>query len=888
MRQLLFIFLLFPFFTNAQVITTYAGNGIAGDVLGNGGPAINAEIASPYGLNLDDTGNLLIGQVDMVRKVNTVTNIITTIAGSDTASSLGHGGDGGPAIAALMLEPWDICVDNENNYYIADRWYSEVRKVNIATGIIDTFAGNRLVGSIGDGGPAKNAELDDPIGVCFDKAQQYLYIADEYGHNVRRVDMLTGIIGTYAGIAGVSGYSGDGGPATEAHFSRLLSIRIDSAGNLYIGDWDNARIRKVDASTGVVTTFAGNGTVGYSGDGGLATAAMINAPAGITLDKCGNLYFTDQYNQRVRRIDVNTSIITTVAGNGIAGFSGDSGLAVNAELNYPTGLAIDSSGNLYITDFTNNRVRKVTIYNPQIIITAIPGDTVCNGTPVTFQSVVTGGGTVPSYQWFLDGSAVSGATISSYTYTPANGDSISCILASNSACVGTPLATSNTVYMVVTSGTITVPSVSITSVPSDTVCVGTSVTVTATATGGGTAPVYQWIKNGVTAGSGATYSYIPANGDSIRCVLTGSNPCTVPTSVSSNSIFMDVLPVTSSSVHISVSPSDTVCAGTSVTVTAIDTGGGTSSIYQWIKNGVAVGSGATYSYFPANGDSVRCVLTSSNPCTVPVSISSNTIIMDVLPVVTPSLHIVASPSDTLCGSGIVSFTATATGGGSMPAYQWLLDGSAAGTGGSTFSYTATGNDSVRCVLNSNASCASPAVTGSNTIAIVVDSFVTPSISLSGPLGAFPGTTVTVTATVANAGSGYLIRWYNDGALFSTTTVPSVTYVEVSGGNEITAEVVQQSFHCNDSALSDTLDMFALQGVGVVAVPYFSLYPNPAHDAITITGSDLHDVRISNAIGQLLLSSNINADKVTIDISMLPAGVYFLKVNGVAVKKFIKE
>ncbi len=438
--------LLIPFMANGQVVTTYAGCGILTGVLlrGDGGLANSdtAQLGRPAGLNLDNEGNLLICHISqLVRKVDKTTHILSRVAGSDTSSSRGHGGDGGPATCALITSPYDACTDRAGNLYIADAWYSEVRKVTASTGIIDTFAGNRNPGSRGDGGPAKRAELMAVAGVRFDTGQQYLYISDMYNHKIRRVNMSTNIITTYAGT-GVTGYSGDGGRADTAKFSRLLGMCFDKNNNLYVGDWDNARVRKIDGATRIVSTFAGNGVTGYSGDGGPATAARISKPTGMCFDKCGNFFFSNEDSNVVRRIDANTGIITTIAGNGTAGFSGDNGPATAAQFNHPTGVIVDDSGNVFVGDFYNLRVRKVTISNPYIHITA-SATFVSSGSSVTVSTIVSGGGDTPAFQWYVNGHAISGATGSSYTYTPANGDSVWCVLTSNSRCVGAPNATSN-------------------------------------------------------------------------------------------------------------------------------------------------------------------------------------------------------------------------------------------------------------------------------------------------------------------------------------------------------------------------------------------------------------------------------------------------------------
>jgi trimeric autotransporter adhesin len=312
-------------------------------------------------LSFDDTGNLLICHSNHVRKVNKITHIITNIAGCDTAT-LGVSddyGNGGLATTVQVQSPDDVCVDETGNFYIVDLIASEIRKVSLVSGIITRYAGDGVDGFSGDGGPADSAELGNIESDCIDTIRKYLYISDEYSYRIRRVNMLTGIIETVAGT-GVSGYNGDGILADTAKLSRTLGIRVNDAGDLYICDWDNERIRRVDAETGIITTVVGNGIAGFSGDGGPATDAMINTPAFLCFDKCDNLYFSDQANQRVRKVDALSGIITTVAGNGTGGFSGDGGPAIDAEIHVPEGVAVDDSGNLFISDYENFRVRKVT------------------------------------------------------------------------------------------------------------------------------------------------------------------------------------------------------------------------------------------------------------------------------------------------------------------------------------------------------------------------------------------------------------------------------------------------------------------------------------------------------------------------------------------------
>ena len=354
-----------PFIVNAQIITNYAGNNTLG-FTGDGGPATNAELNDPVDLYVDDTGNILICQASLVRRVEATTGIIYTIAGSDTATAGGGGGDGGPAIDAFILAPFSVCTDVSGNIYVADNWYDEIRKVTISTGKIDTFAGCRESGNTGDGGLSKNAKFNGVFTICIDSLRNIMYVSDVYNHRVRKINMTTNIITAYAGT-GTNGFSGDDSLAINAEFSRVLGLALDYSGNLYIGDWDNGRIRKVDRVSGIVTTFAGNGTVGYSGDGGPATAAMIDKPTALCFDSCGNLYFSDENNQRVRKIDRESKIIITVAGKGTIGFSGNGGLADSAELHNPEGICIDKKGDLYICDYYNQVVRKVVF------------DTLCTG-----------------------------------------------------------------------------------------------------------------------------------------------------------------------------------------------------------------------------------------------------------------------------------------------------------------------------------------------------------------------------------------------------------------------------------------------------------------------------------------------------------------------------
>ena len=279
---------------------------------------------------------------------------ISTVAGNGTA---GFSGDGGPATSAEMDNPTGVAVDSSGNIYFADPDNQRIRKVTASTGHMSTVAGNGTYGFSGDGGAATSAELKNPDAVAVDSSGN-VYIADSFSNRVRKVTVSTGVITTVAG-SGTAGYSGDGSAATSAELNFPTGVAVDSSGNIYIADIDNYVIRKVTASTGVISRVAGNGTAGFSGDSGLAISAELSTPAGVAVDTSGNIYIGDYRNERIRKVTASTGNITTVAGNGTEGFSGDGGAATSAELNYPESVAVDTSGNFYIGDYGNLRIRKV-------------------------------------------------------------------------------------------------------------------------------------------------------------------------------------------------------------------------------------------------------------------------------------------------------------------------------------------------------------------------------------------------------------------------------------------------------------------------------------------------------------------------------------------------
>ena len=335
---------------HAQIITTVAG--CDDTTLGDGGLATSAYLHGPYDVALDGKGNFYVtdGYNNRIRKVNAA-GIITTIAGTGVQ---GYNGDGIPAITAQIYRPAGIIFDHWGNLYFCDAFNNRVRKID-TNGIITTVAGNGNTAYNGDSIRADSAAIYDPHCVAID-ARGTLYITDFENHRIRKVD-TAGIITTIAGT-GTAGNTGNNGPAVMAEVNGPYGIITDDTGNIYFADTYENIVRKIDTS-GIITSFAGGAAGTALGDNGLADSAKIEGPACMVIDVTGNLYFTEIDNQRVRKVSIASNIITTVAGNGTLGFSGDNGLATNAELSEPTGVAIDAIGNIYISDFGNGRIRYV-------------------------------------------------------------------------------------------------------------------------------------------------------------------------------------------------------------------------------------------------------------------------------------------------------------------------------------------------------------------------------------------------------------------------------------------------------------------------------------------------------------------------------------------------
>ncbi len=270
-------------------------------------------------------------------------------------SSYGYSGMGGPASAAGIEYPNGVCVDASGNYYVSDNYADAAYEVNGTTGIITNVCGHGAQGCTGDGGPGGAATMELPMGVAVD-ASGNIYIAD-YGNNrIRKVNAATGIVTTLTG--GIYGFSPNGTPASTCAWSSIQGVCVDGAGNVYISDAGNHVVRMISAS-GLVRTVAGDGSAGYSGDGGLAFEAKLSSPAGLYINSARHLFICDQNTNVVRVVDFTTDKIYTLAGTGTGGFSGDGGDPTAAQLFAPTGVWQDGTGNIYIADAGNQRIRKI-------------------------------------------------------------------------------------------------------------------------------------------------------------------------------------------------------------------------------------------------------------------------------------------------------------------------------------------------------------------------------------------------------------------------------------------------------------------------------------------------------------------------------------------------
>lgn len=421
MKKTLLAFALSILILNAhsQIISTIAGTGGYG-FSGDNAAATSATMGFPGRVALDDSSNIYFADTynNRIRKISASTGIITTIAGTGTA---GYNGDGGLATSAQLNYPFGLCVDHSGNIYITDTYNHRIRKINGSTKIITTIAGTSVGSYNGDGISATTAQIKSPNSICL-ASNGDIYFSDQENHRIRKITISTGLISTIAG-SGTAGFMGDNGTAIYARLDAPAGIALDANNNLYIVDMNNYRIRKLNMSTGVISTIVGTGNSNYNLDGIAATTANI-APHDICISAAGHLYIVDNGNGRIRKVNITTGIISTIAGDGTFAFGGDNGAATLGKFNAPISIAIDRIGNYYVADYFNKRLRKVT--QPLFSGNTITGSqTICNNStmPTFTGNVPTGCSGTITYTWLMSTTSSSSGynaipNSNSQNYTP--------------------------------------------------------------------------------------------------------------------------------------------------------------------------------------------------------------------------------------------------------------------------------------------------------------------------------------------------------------------------------------------------------------------------------------------------------------------------------------
>ena len=492
---------------------------------------------------------------------------------------------------------------------------------------------------------------------------------------------------------------------------------------------------------------------------------------------------------------------------------------------------------------------------------AIAGtSTICAGSATTFTATPTNGGT-PTYEWQVNG-VTAGTNSTTYSSSAlANSDVVSCIMTTSVACPASATVTSNSVSMTV--NPMVTPAINVTSNPNGSICSGVSVTFTATPSDGGVTPVYQWTLNGSNVGTASTYTNATlANSDVVICYLTSNASCIITPNAISNTVTMNVSGSVTPTIAINT-PATTVCAGSNVTFTATPNGGGSTPTYQWYLNGNTTGTNNdTYSSSSiANSDVISCILTSSLTCALTPNATSNSVAITVTPTVTPSVSFFTGPVLGICPGTSLNMTATPVNGGTIPTYNWYLDGTLAGTGNS-YSVVPTNGQSITCTMTSNANCATPATVTSTTYDANV--FTVTSVTVSETTG-----TLNSTATTGN-------QWFEqvNGLIASAT---SQAYTPTASGNYYT--IVADVNGCTTT--SNTVNFVYTSISNVTTNNSIVVYPNPVTDfAMIEKAGNSNEIEISliDIQGRVIESIISTLEKSMLNMSNVDNGIYFIRVT----------
>ncbi len=739
---------------------------------------------------------------------NASAQIITTFAGDGTNA---YGGDGGPATAAQLWHNFIIAADTRNNLYLADSSFY-IRKVNTSD-TINTFAGIGTPGFSGDGGPASAAQIHYLNNFTID-SRDNMYFNDS--GRIRNID-TGGIITTIAGT-GTPGFSGDGGAATAARISAVSQIAIDNSGNIYLSDANTDRVRKIDVSTGIINTIAGTGAVGFSGDGGAATAAKLSDPGSLYVDQADNLFINDTRNWRIRK--VNTSgVISTICGTGTAGFTGDGGPATAAQISSSGYITGDGCGNLYFSS-PAGLTRPVRKINAAGIITTLAGGTGTgysgDGGPATAAQLRSPAQIALDHRGYLyiadgDPRVSRVRRISNINYFPsftrgaaayltlcenssASVDSLLPVIDADSLQAETwslltaPLNGMAAVAYSATSMGTTLATSGITYTPLIGYSGADTFTVLVTDCGGLTDTIMVYVTVSPLPVTGAI------SGPSVVCIASSITLADTPSggswaatnataTVSGSGLVTGILPgtdtimyiltnscgadtathsVSVNSLSVTVTPSGptTFCAGNNVTLSA-DTG--TGYTYQWYNGTTAISGVTNSSYLATSAGSYKVTLTIATGCAF--TSATTTVTINSL----PNASITAAGTTTFCAGSSVALNATAVSG---YVYQWYNTGAAI-SGATTASFSATASGSYKVyVTNTATGCSDSTATP---IVVTVNPLPSNTISASGALTFCTGDNVTLTAA-----TGYTYQWYNGATAISGETNNS--YFATASGN----------------------------------------------------------------------------------------------------------
>ena len=717
-------------------VSTLAGSGAKGSTDGQG---TAASFTNPIGVATDQSGNIFVADTysHLVREI-TPGGLVSTLAGNG-----GSGAKDGPAATASFGEPTGIAVDVAGNVYVADELDKEIRR--ISNGAVTTFTKTGFVTYTGGG----LAFFNNPIGLAVDGASN-VYVADENSNIIEKL--------TQAGSATILAGGAPGfntGTGAGASFDHPYGIAIDGSGNIIVADYLNALIRNITPA-GVVTTIAGGGPGAKTN--GVGTAASFSDPLGVSVDIIGNIYVADKSNNLIRKI-TPAGLVSTLAGSGAAGAT--NGIGTAASFNFPIGVANDLIGSLYVTDQNNNLIRKISLTGYKIDkalpagLVFDPTTGIITGTPtvatpatnytITAYNLAGSSSFIVNIETFAgitfnaipaktvcDADFDPGATStlgSAITYTSSN-TAVATITGGKVHILGagsTLITASNGIGSISDSLIVTAPPTPTVTITANvtSICAGTPVTYTAVAVNGGSTPVYQWLVNGMGAGTNSPtfVSTAITKTDVVQCMVSVTSGC--PISGSSNKLTgIIVTPNTAPAISIQSSVNGPVCNGASITFTAAATNAGTNPYYQWQINGANAGSNSTTftgNTF-ANGDLVTCILTNQGgACLTASTATSNalTVSLAAPPSPAPSVTIGASANGVYTNTSVTFTAVTANTTGATVAYQWMINGKNVGANTPTLTTsTLKNNDVVSCDITAIIGCSVSALSEQITMNIL--------------------------------------------------------------------------------------------------------------------------------------------------------------------------